>query len=94
MPDDHRDYTPYGMFAWHENRCAICGASPRVVIDHDHGTGLVRGLLCVSCNTAEAHHDDPAFVRYRRMPPAFLFQVVIPWSNSHNWQHRVWRGAW
>lgn len=33
--------------------CAICGASPRVrrmVVDHDHKTGKVRGILCHQCN--------------------------------------------
>lgn len=35
--------------------CAICTTSFRVArmaIDHCHKTGLVRGILCVKCNTA------------------------------------------
>ncbi|GEC56773.1 hypothetical protein [Bradyrhizobium phage ppBeUSDA76-2] len=32
--------------------CAICGDCPdKLVVDHNHGCGTVRGLLCSNCNT-------------------------------------------
>lgn len=35
----------------HNGRCAICNQRWRVMhIDHDHGTGQVRGALCRECN--------------------------------------------
>jgi hypothetical protein len=30
--------------------CAVCGAYEPLVIDHDHETGKIRGLLCQTCN--------------------------------------------
>lgn len=52
----------------HGGRCGICGGaeSPtqwgnRMVIDHNHATGELRGLLCSLCNTAIGlFADDPA----------------------------------
>jgi len=42
--------------------CAICrratGASKALSVDHDHKTGLVRGLLCSTCNKLLGHLRD------------------------------------
>jgi hypothetical protein len=64
---------------WWEQKslCGICGEmtpGPDMVVDHDHVTGLVRGLLCRSCNTREGSHADCADWRscevclWRRQP--------------------------
>lgn len=50
-------------------QCAICGTphvdenNKRLVIDHDHDTGEVRGLLCSRCNSTVGYTEndvDPA----------------------------------
>ena len=33
--------------------CQVCGSDDKLVIDHDHVTGAVRGMLCHACNKAE-----------------------------------------
>jgi hypothetical protein len=31
--------------------CELCNTRPGRVVDHDHGSGIVRGFLCGLCNT-------------------------------------------
>lgn len=57
-------------------QCAICGSEDpkregdkRLLVDHDHSTGEVRGLLCHDCNMGIGRfNDDPellmAAIRY------------------------------
>ena len=44
------------MWESQEGKCAICGESFKspsdACVDHDHKTGVVRGLLCTKCNAA------------------------------------------
>jgi hypothetical protein len=38
--------------------CSICGSTKRMHIDHDHKTGLYRGMLCGKCNNAIGLFND------------------------------------
>lgn len=43
----------YNILETQNNLCAICKRElKKPVIDHDHNTGKVRGILCYPCNTA------------------------------------------
>ena len=60
--------------------CAICGRKPErdpsFHLDHDHLTGEIRGILCLSCNQGVGQfQDDPglleraaAYIREGRAP--------------------------
>lgn len=53
--------------------CAICGVAPGVFVDHDHFSGLVRGLLCVDCNSRVdwcPHLRGCIYADYLNDPPA------------------------
>ena len=54
------------MLAEQDGKCACCGRSGKklLVVDHDHKTGRVRGLICKPCNVAIAQlGDDEAGLR-------------------------------
>lgn len=74
---------------WQECRCALCGTDvpeSRLVKDHDHDTGLVRGLLCRPCNTIEAHTTSfrvsrEAVRAYRQQPATARLGLRIPYRK-------------
>lgn len=38
--------------------CQICGKEAKLVLDHDHQSGSIRGILCNGCNTALGKFGD------------------------------------
>lgn len=58
------------MYSYQNEVCAICLKSERnkmysrLAVDHNHKTGVVRGLLCSHCNTAIGKMlDSPSLLR-------------------------------
>ena len=63
--------------------CEVCGVvleggkvgSRALVVDHDHESGVVRGILCTSCNKAEG------YLRKSRIAPEVLVERIIRYVN-------------
>lgn len=71
------------LIAWQDGRCAICGyvpeSKPWLCKDHDHTTGLIRGLLCYPCNGSEAtaHYGREVFDGYAQRHPTMILGIEI-----------------
>ena len=45
--------------------CVICGSEEKLVVDHDHKSGKIRGMLCNHCNRGLGHfRDDPTLLEF------------------------------
>lgn len=67
------------LYEFGDGKCGICGTARGVlVMDHDHDTGLNRGILCRSCNLREGHApiEPPSiWTRYRLHNPATILGI-------------------
>ena len=63
-----------------KNLCAICSKEMNSTdklstpyLDHDHKTHIVRGILCLNCNTLLSHAQDDVY----------LLKAAIKYLNQH-----------
>ena len=61
-------------------QCVICGTEGKLVVDHDHATSKVRGMLCNHCNRGLGHfRDDPTLLE-------FAAQYLYASCDSPKWE--------
>ena len=65
--------------------CAICGIGLTVstgCLDHDHSTGIIRGVLCRNCNGIEGKIKNLVTRGRRGMPHKdYLGKMILYWIN-------------
>lgn len=68
------------IWDWQDGACPLCQKRRTLVIDHDHKTGAVRGLLCNLCNGMLGKvKDDREWLlraaKYLSCPPASWLDI-------------------
>jgi hypothetical protein len=68
------------MLKEQQGLCAICEIelTTRVHVDHDHETGVIRGLLCERCNIGLGYFSDSP----EKMRSAALY--IEAWKERSN----------
>lgn len=85
------------MHDWQAGCCAFCGElcwpHTRLVRDHDHDSGFIRGYLCDRCNTTEPYMTTPAWEQYRNgvNPANILAQHELYYGTGHIIEQAMWR---
>ncbi len=70
--------------SYQDGKCAIClEPRERLMVDHDHGNGFVRGLLCVNCNSGLGHFKDST----DRLTRAIHYLTMPTRAASDPFQH-------
>lgn len=94
MKPDVRQEAQEGLFAQLEklqgDTCGMCGRDDMgdLRVDHDHDSGLIRGLLCQRCNTVEGRHgrtsphlwEECAVCAWRKYPAV----TWLGWTVAYN----------
>ncbi len=69
------------MLEAQQGKCAICGRDDvPLVVDHNHATGKVRGMLCNQCNTMIGYCRESIDILVRGA--AYLYAEQHPESGA------------
>jgi hypothetical protein len=64
------------LFIKNKPGCEICGKSTgKLCIDHDHGSGQVRGQLCDDCNVAMGRFKDSPELLHKAL---HYLEIIAP----------------
>lgn len=68
-----------------DNKCSLCNVDLSTVVsclDHDHGTGQIRSVLCLNCNGIEGKvYNLARRAKRERTPADFIKSLLKYWEN-------------